>query len=193
MMTRSQRRGAMRRGLLATMVAGALAGVAACGNVTAGSPSTGASSSTAASTALPTPATSGSVPAAAAPVCANVSRLDTLVVSLTRVLERSRMPLVLPAGFTLRDPAKVQAIAAALCALPAAPSAPLGCPADFGGTYRLVFGAGGQAYPPVLVRATGCRTVSGLGPVRTTTGAFWVLLATELGVRHPMGGTPAAP
>jgi hypothetical protein len=133
------------------------------------------------------------VPAAAAPVCANVSHLDTLVVSLTGVLERSRMPAVLPAGFTLRDPARVQAVAAALCALPAMPGGPVNCPADFGGAYRLVFAAAGQAYPPVLIKATGCRTVSGLGPARATSGAFWVLLARELGTHHQPPGPPVMP
>jgi hypothetical protein len=189
----------MRRGLLATMVAGVLTGVAACGAVTAGSagqPSPAASSTPpapAASSTAPAPAASGSVPVTAAPVCANVRHLDTLVVSLTGVLERSRMPAVLPAGFTLRGPARVQAVAAALCALPAMPGGPVNCPADFGGTYRLVFAAAGQAYPPVLVKVSGCRTVSGLGPVRATSGAFWVLLARELGTHHQPPGPPVMP
>jgi hypothetical protein len=195
MMTRSQRPGTLRRALLATMVAGALAGLAACGAVTGGSPgspSTGAGGSTATS-AAPAPAASGSVPASAAPLCANVSHLDTLVVSLARVLARSHLPTALPAGVTIRDPARVRAVAAALCALPAVAPGAVNCPADFGGSYRLVFAAGGRAYPPVLLRASGCRTVSGLGPARDTSVAFWILLARELGTRHPMGGTPAAP
>ncbi len=199
MMTRSQRLGAMRRGLLATMVAGVLTAVAACGTVTsgpAGSPSTGAGSTAgtpATASTSPAPAVSGSVPANAAPLCANVAHLDTLVVSVTRVSEQSHPPVVLPTGITVRDPARVQAVAAALCALPAVGPGPVSCPADFGSAYRLVFAAGGQPYPPVLIKATGCRTVSGLGPVRATSAAFWIVLARELGTRHPMSGTPAAP
>jgi hypothetical protein len=195
MMTRTRRPGTLRRALLATMVAGALAGLAACGPVTAGStgsPSAGASGSTATS-ASPAPATSGSVPASAAPLCANVSHLDTLVVSLGGVLGRSHLPTALPAGITVRDPVRVRMVAAALCALPAVAPGVVNCPVDLGVGYRLVFAAGGRAYPPVLLRASGCRTVSGLGPARDTSAAFWTLLARELGTRHPMGGTPAAP
>lgn len=199
MMTRSQRPKMMRRGLLATMVAAALTGVAACGTVSAGSPSTGASStaappaSPAATATSPVPAVSGSAPVSTTQLCANLSHLDTLVASLTGVLGRSRLPAVLPAGVTIRDPATVQAVAAALCALPAVGAGPVNCPAAFGGAYRLVFAASGQSYPPVLIKATGCRTVSGLGPVRATSGAFWALLARELGTYHATGGSPAAP
>jgi hypothetical protein len=199
MMTRSDRPGAVRRVLLATVTAAALAGVAACGPVTAGpsgSPAAGASG-TAAATATastgPAPAASGSVPASAAPLCTDISHLDTLVVSLAGAPQRGHLPVALPAGITLRDPARVQAVAAGLCALPTVAPGVVNCPADFGGSYRFVFAAGRRAYPPALVRMTGCRTVSGLGPARATTAAFWILLARELGTRHPMGGTPAAP
>jgi hypothetical protein len=195
MTMRSQRSGTLRRSLLVTMVAGALTGLAACGGVTAGppgSPSAGVSGSTVTSGSL-APAASGSVPASAAPLCSNVSHLDTLVVSLAGVLPRSHLPTALPGGIIVRDPARVRAVAAALCALPAAAPGVINCPADLGGSYRFVFAAGRRAYPPVLLRATGCRTVSGLGSARDTSTAFWILLARELGTRHPMGGTPAAP
>jgi hypothetical protein len=185
MTARDRRRGALRWALLAMLVAGALAGMAACGPVTAGpsgSPSTGTRGATATST--PATAASSTVPASAAPLCQNVTHLNTLVVSLAGGLARSELPVALPAGITFRDPARVQAVAAALCALPAAGPVPAGCPADFGGSYRLVFTAGQQAYPPVVIKATGCRTVSGLGPVRTTSAAFWALLAKKLGTRH---------
>ena len=132
----------------------------------------------------PATAASSTVPASAAPLCQNVSHLSTLVVSLAGGLARSDLPVELPVGITFRDPARVQAVAAALCALPAAGPVPAGCPADFGGSYRFVFTAGQQAYPPVVIKATGCRTVSGLGPVRTTSAAFWALLARKLGTRH---------
>jgi len=195
----NQRPGTMTRALLAAMVATAVAGLAACGPVTggpSGSAATGASGTTttpAAINASPAPAASGSVPASAAPLCTNISHLGTLVVSLAGGLGRGHLPVALPAGITFRDPARAQAVAAALCALPAMAPGAVNCPAGPGGSYRLVFAAGGRAYPPVLIRMTGCRTVSGLGPVRATSVAFWNALARELGTRHPMGGTPAAP
>jgi hypothetical protein len=199
MMARNQRPGTITRALLATMVASLAAGVAACGPVTggpAGSTATGASAATAtpaAANAPPAPAASGSVPASAAPLCGNTRHLGSLVVGLAGVLGRGHLPAPLPAGITFRDPARVQAVAAALCALPAMAPGAVNCPAGRGGSYRLVFAAGRQAYPPVLIRMTGCRTVSGLGPVRATSATLWNVLARELGTRHPMGGTPAAP
>jgi hypothetical protein len=199
MMTGSDRPGTVRRARLAVMAAAALAGVAACGPVTAGpsgSPAAGASGTAAApatASTAPAPAASGSVPVSAAPLCTDISHLDTLVVSLAGAPQRGHLPVALPAGITFRDPVRVQAVVAALCALPAVAPGAVSCPADFGGSYRLVFAAGQRAYAPALVRMAGCRTVSGLGPVRATTAAFWILLARELGTRHPMGGTPAAP
>ncbi|HEY6278268.1 MAG TPA: hypothetical protein VIX86_18275, partial [Streptosporangiaceae bacterium] len=196
MMTRRQLPGAMTWGVLAIMVAGVVTGAAACGTVIAGSggqPSPASSSSPippGANSPAPTPAGSSSVAASAVPLCANISHLSTLVVSLTGVLERSRMPAVLPVGYTFRDPARVQAVASALCALPPTTGLPVNCPADFGGSYRLVFGGAGQSYPAVLVKVSGCRTVSGLGPVRTTSTAFWATLTRELGTRHTMPPMP---
>ena len=198
-MARNQRPGTMMRALLATMAATAMAGLAACGPVTggpSGSAATGTSGTTAspaAASASPAPAASGSVPASAAPLCTNISHLRTLVVSLAGGLRRGHLPVALPAGITFRDPARAQAVAAALCALPAMAPGAVNCPAGPGGSYRLVFAAGGRAYPPVLIKMTGCRTVSGLGPVRATSAALWNVLATELGTRHTMGATPAAP
>ena len=194
MVARIQRPGTMARALLASMAAPAVAGLAGCGPVTggpSGSAATGASG--AAISASPAPDASGSVPASAAPLCTNISHLGTLVVSLAGGLGRGHLPVALPAGITFRDPARAQAVAAALCALPAMAPGAVNCPAGPGGSYRLVFAAGGRAYPPVLIRMTGCRTVSGLGPVRATSAALWNVLATELGTRHTMGATPAAP
>jgi hypothetical protein len=198
-MMHNQRPETMTRALMALMVASAVAGVAACGPVTSG-PSgpaaTGAGGATATPAAAgesPAPAASGSVPASAAPLCANISHLDTLVVSLS-VPGRGHLPAALPAGITyIHDPARVQAVAAALCALPAMTPGFGTCPVGLGGSYRLVFAAGRQDYPPVVIRTSGCRTVSGLGPARATSAALWNVLARELGTRHPMGGTPAVP
>jgi len=168
--------GTMGRALLALMTAGTLAGVAACGTVTAGSGS---------HTAAPA---GGGTASAAVPLCANQAHLDRMVVSVNLSRGMSHLHEILPIGVTIRDPARVQAVAAALCGLPATAHSQIRCPADFGGGYRLVFSTAGQTFPPVVVRATGCRFVSGLGPVRATSGSFWTALRKELGGR-PVGAT----
>jgi hypothetical protein len=55
--------------------------------------------------------------------------------------------------------------AGALCALPRTPGG-MRCPAALGGALRLEFTAPGRSYPPVLIRDSGCASVSGVGPVR---------------------------
>jgi hypothetical protein len=174
MTMRIPREGAMGRALLALITAGTLVGVAACGSVTAGSGSH--------------PAASGGTASAAVPLCANKAHLDRMVVSVNLSRGMSHLHEVLPIGVTIRDPARVQAVAAALCGLPATAHTQLRCPADFGGGYRLVFSTAGQTFRPVVVRVTGCRFVSGLGPVRATSGSFWSLLHKDLGAR-PVGAT----
>ena len=42
----------------------------------------------------------------------------------------------------------------------------LRCPAALGGALRLEFTAGGRSYRPVLIRDSGCASVTGVGPVR---------------------------
>jgi hypothetical protein len=80
---------------------------------------------------------------------------------------------------------QAQQLAKALCALPAMPTTrPLHCPDLSGGSYRLVFTAGGTALPAVTAQPTGCETVVGVGVTRTAVAAptFWRLLATMGGV-----------
>jgi hypothetical protein len=171
------------RGWLGVILAGAVAALAACGGVVA---APGGSQQT--------PSTAGSGGQETA-LCASAAHLDRMVVSLPGVLPSTHFHAVLPRGVTVRDPAKVRAVAAALCSLPAMPSGPMHCPADLGGGYRLAFSAVGQSFPPVMARATGCRPVSGLGPVRRATEAFWALLHEELGgsLRARPATVPAVP
>jgi hypothetical protein len=87
-----------------------------------------------------------------------------------------------PAGITIADPARVRAVAAALCGLPVMASTHMKCPVIDGGGYRLAFFDGGRMFPPVMVEITGCRRlVSGLGPARQVSGSFLSLLRRELG------------
>ncbi len=74
----------------------------------------------------------------------------------------------------------VRALAEVLCRLPVAPVGPLWCPSDFGVRYLLEFVEAPVAGRPtpqvrtVVVGATGCRFVVGLGAVR------WALRNPEL-------------
>ncbi len=112
-------------------------------------------------------ATSGGTrpPAAAAPagvpLCAGTAKVDQVVMRLTA----ARSVEILPRAMTITAAPRVQALAAALCALPRMPRG-LRCPAALGGALRLEFTAGGRSYHPVLIRDSGCASVAGVGPVR---------------------------
>lgn len=170
---------AMSRGLLAAVTVGIMAGVAACGGVVAGSHSHPA-------------AASGSAAPGAAPLCANTANPDRLVVSLSSGIATSHVHQVLPAGLTISDPARVRAVATALCGLPTMAHTQVQCPADFGSAYRLAFFAAGRPFPLVVAKTTGCRSVSGLGPAKATSGSFWSLLRREIGTSHGAGGAPSS-
>ncbi len=169
----------MSRGLLAAVTVGIMTGAAACGGVVAGSNGHPA-------------AASGSAAPGAVPLCANTANPDRLVVSLSSGIPTSHVHEVLPAGLTISDPGRVRAVAAALCGLPAMPHTQVQCPADFGSGYRLAFSAAGRPFPLVVVKTTGCRSVSGLGPARTTSGSFWSLLRREIGTSRGAGGSPSS-
>jgi hypothetical protein len=176
LLARSRPAGAVMRCALGVVVAGALAGLAACGGVVAGSGQT--------------PAAAGGAGQQAA-LCADAAHLDRLVVSLSGA--PGHFHEVLPGGLTVSEPVRVRAVASALCGLPAMPHGPLPCPADFGGSYRFSFAAAGQSFPPVIAKATGCQSVSGLGPARMASAAFWALLHKELGGSPQMGGPSGGP
>jgi hypothetical protein len=179
--------GPVTRCVLAVVVAGALAALAACGGMVAGSGQTPAA---AGSGGQQTPAAAGTAGQHAA-LCADAAQLDRLVVSLSGAA--GHFHEVLPRGLTVTDPLRVRAVASALCGLPAMPHGPLQCPADFGGSYRFSFAAAGQSFPPVIAKATGCQSVSGLGPARMASAAFWALLQKELGGSPHMGGPSGGP
>ncbi len=117
-----------------------LAGLAACGSVTAGSAGHPASASAAGGGAL----------------CADGQGADRVVVSRTA----ASRPV------TVSGAPQVQAMVAALCALPAMPPGQH-CPAAPAGSVRLVFAAGTRSFPPVSVQESGCRSVTGIGATRS--------------------------
>jgi hypothetical protein len=175
------------RGVLGLIAVTALMGSAACGSVSAGSAGPSAGQTPAASSAGPsagptpgasTAASSSGAPAAAAgapaggSLCAAGRSADRVVLSRTAS----------PRQVTLSGATQVQAMVAALCALPALPPGQ-DCPASSAGSVRLVFAAGEQNFPPVSVQESGCRGVTGVGTTRSwsASSAFGRLLSEAVG------------
>ncbi len=174
------------RGVRGMIAVTALLGLAACGSVSAGSAghpasasaaSASASSASAASasaasasassaSAASASASSASAPAAAAgtlaagSLCTGRQSADRVVVSRTAA----------PRRVTLTGAIQVQAMAAALCALPPLPAGQH-CPAASAASLRLLFAAGAQSFPAVTVQESGCRSVTGLGATRWWSGS----------------------
>jgi hypothetical protein len=179
MAMRSRLAAVLSRALLVTAMAGVMAGVAACGGLRAGPGSH--PGATAGGDATP----AGSAATSAIPLCADAAHLDRMVVSLGAGFMQGHVREAQPVGVTIADPARVQAVAAALCGLPVMASTHLACPYIRGGAYRLTFSDGGRMFPPVMVQIAGChRLVTGLGPARQASGSFLALLRRELGPGH---------
>lgn len=144
----------MRR-LAAAGASIAVLGLAACGSATSGGtgPPATAGPGHSQATAAATPG--------GAPLCAGPPRVDRVVMRLTD----PRSVEILPRAMTITAAPRAAALAAALCALPRMPGG-LRCPAALGGALRLEFTAGSRSYPPVLIRDSGCASVTGVGPVR---------------------------
>ena len=140
----------MTRWLAAAAASIAVLGLAACGSATSGGSAISGGSTPPAG-----------APAAGVPLCAGAARVDRVVLRLTAF----RSVEILPRAKTITDAPRAAALAAALCALPRMPGG-LRCPAALGGALRLEFAAGGRSYRPVLIRDSGCASVTGVGPVR---------------------------
>jgi hypothetical protein len=98
------------------------------------------------------------------------------------------LQVAFPDQVTVTSPARTQAVARALCALPPMPRGVFNCPALLvGTTYLLRFTAGGRQLPPVTIEATGCEVVTGVGPARwaATSPGFWRVLATAAHLSPP--------
>ena len=80
-------------------------------------------------------------------------------------LTSARSREILPRSVTITAAPRAAALAAALCALPRMPGG-MRCPAALGGALRLEFTAGDYSYQQVLIRDSGCASVTGVGPVR---------------------------
>ena len=153
------------RGIRGLIAVTSLMGLAACGSVPAG-----------AGPPAPAGASSSGMPAAAAgtpaggSLCADGQSADRVVVSRAAS----------PRQVTLTGATQVQAMVAALCALPPMPA---GQHCAAAGSVRLVFAAGEQSFPPVTVQESGCRSVTGMGAARWWSGSssFGVLLDEAVG------------
>lgn len=167
-----------RGGLLVptAILAGALL-LAACGSVPASSSGRAGSS----------PSASRTRPATTA-LCADPGAVSRLVVTRVPAIRSvGARHFVFPRQVTVTDAATARAVARALCALPTMPPGVVSCPAQLlGTTYRLRFSADGRKLPAITVQATGCQTVTGLGPVRRViSGHFWTVLGSALALRSP--------
>jgi len=145
-----------RPGVRALSTAGAVVALAGCGSTAAGGSSLVAQGQ---SPATVTKASAG------VPLCADARKVDQVTVRLTAVRSRE----ILPRTMTITDAAQARALATALCGLPPMPRGVRHCPMALPGALRLEFTAGGHAYQPVLIRDSGCASVTGIGPARQWT------------------------
>ncbi len=143
------------RRLAAASASVTVLGLAACGSAASGGTAPQATAGTGSPQATAT-ATPGGVP-----LCARGAKVDQVVMRLTA----PRPVEILPRALTITAAPRAAALAAALCALPRMPGG-MRCPAALGGALRLEFTAGGRSYQPVIIRDSGCASVTGVGPVR---------------------------
>jgi len=155
--------------VLAALVAVPLL-LAACGRSAAADPPSSAASADPAQT-----------------LCQGAAHVLRLVVRRTVANPQLNLYFPFPPVVSVDKPASVQAAAKALCALPRMPKGVFHCPADIGINYQLTFSEPKRSYPTVVVRATGCEQVSGVGPTRWAARApsFW----RELGKAMGLAGT----
>lgn len=169
--------------------AAALASIvlAACGSVPA--PTTPAAPAASPKpSATPSPAVSPGAAATQRALCRDTASVTGLEIERYRVAGVPQLQSSIPNQITVPTPARARAVARALCGLPQFPHGFIGCPALLGGTtYLLFFTADGRRLPAVSIDATGCETVTGVGPVRwaSTSPGFWRTLATAAGISPP--------
>jgi len=191
------RRGA-RPGAAAAVLSISLGSVllAACGSVAApGSAGAPAASGGAAGAPAASPSPSTGVGAGQVALCRDASTVTSLRIVRAPGPRIPQEQAVVPGRVIVTSPAHAREVARALCALPTMAHGPISCPAMFPGTnYQLTFTADGQQLPPVTIEATGCATVTGVGPVRQALSAsFWRVLAVAAGVSPPDQATFASP
>ena len=152
-----------RRAIPVLIVAGALMALAGCASAPGGTTASTRTTAPTRTTASPRATGPGGAQAAAAglPLCGGARQPDQVVLRLTDAHARE----ILPGAATVTDPARVRALAAALCGLPRA-SPGQHCPGALPGAILLEFSAQGHAYARLLIHDSGCPSVTGLGAAR---------------------------
>ncbi len=119
-------------------------------------------------------------------LCQIAYSVDRLTMSRSKPLNRETFTV--PAKVVVAKSSRVQAAARALCALPPLPKGVLSCPMDLGVEYTFHFtvvgATGNETADPVVLDASGCETVKGLGTTRwvATSPSFWPVLGNALGI-----------
>jgi hypothetical protein len=185
------RLGGSRRALLCAAAAiGGLA-LAACGSVQApgsgagtGQTSPAASAGAPGSSAAPIAGTGTAQPA----LCRDSGAVTSVIVTRVHGFKVPELQPAFPNQVTVTDRARVRALARALCALPDMPRGVFNCPALLlGTTYALRFAVDGRPLPVITINATGCETVTGVGPIRRASPpAFWRVFSQAIGVKSPL-------
>jgi hypothetical protein len=127
--------------------------------------------------------------------CAYATHIDRLTIDRLNLLHQN-FHFAAPAQITVTEARQAQTVVRALCALPPVGHGTFSCPADWGIRCQLRFAARHHWFRPVTVAATGCRTVTGLGPARLISGVFgfWRVLGKAAGLGHAslatFAGTP---
>jgi hypothetical protein len=124
-------------------------------------------------------------------LCRSIGQVDHLVVHRVDAFPQNDIHFSFPAVTIVTEVASVQDVAKVVCALPRIPIGVMSCPADLGITYRLSFTAGEGSFPTVVVSATGCESVLGIGPARwvADSPSFWRRLGRAMGLANPTWAT----
>jgi hypothetical protein len=183
-------------GLAPLCAAAAVASIvlAACGSSQVPGAASGASPSPSPSPTVAT--TVGGSSATASPsatamqvaLCQRTASVTGLVIVRNGVVRVPVLQIAFPNQVTVASPARARAVARALCALPLMPHGIFSCPnLAVGTTYQLRFTADGRRLPAVIIEATGCEVVTGVGSARwvSTSPGFWRVLATAAHLTPP--------
>ncbi|MGH3407971.1 MAG: hypothetical protein ACRDRJ_36555, partial [Streptosporangiaceae bacterium] len=122
-----------------------------------------------------------------APVCRDAAAIRGLTIARSRFYLPENERFGLAGVIAIRRPALARAIVRDVCGLPVMPRRTVRCAADNDVTYWLMFAAGHRAYPPVVIRPTGCEAVQGLGATRwiVPVPRFWYRLGSALARAYP--------
>jgi hypothetical protein len=121
----------------------------------------------------------------------HVRHVDRLTIGRVNLYPQNHVHFTFPAHLTVTSARRSQAVARALCTLPAVPAGSFNCPADLGISYVLTFTAGDSKLAPVTVDAAGCQEVDGLGPVPGLSPARWT--TRTMTSRPPQPSEPDSP